>query len=86
MRLPWTGFGASGLFWASFVVPRPDGPSGSGLHIVFFGALKVSHPVDHFEIPTKGVEKVPSLKFPVAVRMRFGRRENGPEDRFAEDA
>ena len=41
--------------------------------------------MDHLEIPTKGVEKVPSLKSPMAVRMRFGRRELGPEDRFAEE-
>ena len=82
VRHPGTGCGAFVLLWASFVVPGPDGPSGSGLHIVFCGALKASHPTDHFEVPTKGVEKVPSLKSPVAFRMRFGRREIGPEDRF----
>ena len=42
--------------------------------------------MDRFEIPTKGVEKVPSLKFPVAVRMRFGRREIGREARFVQHA
>ena len=42
--------------------------------------------MEHLEIRTKGVEKVPSLKSPVSVRMRFGRREIGPEDRFAQDA
>ena len=86
MRLPRTGFGGLPLLWTSFVVPGPDGPSGSGFHIAFSGALKVSHPVDHLEISTKGVGKVPSLKSPVAVRMRFGRREIGPEDRFVRDA
>ena len=67
-------------------MPGPDGPSGSGLHIVFCGALNMSDPMDHFEMSTKGVEKVPSLKSPVADRMRFGCREIGPEDRFAQDA
>ena len=80
------GFGASALLWTSFVVPGPDGPSGSGLHIVFCGALKVSDPIDHLEILTKGVGKVPSLKSPVGFRMRFGRREIGPEERFVQDA
>jgi len=82
-RRPGTGFGA---FWTSFVGPGPDGPSGSGLHIVFCGALKASHPVDHLEIPTKDVGKVPSSKSPMVFRMRFGRREIGPEDRFARHA
>ena len=86
MRLPGTGFGGSPLLWTSLVVPGPDGPSGSGLHIVFCGALKVSYPTDHLEISTKGVGKVPSLISQVAFRMRFGRREIGPEDRFAQDA
>ena len=85
MRLLWTGSGASVLLWTSFVVPGPDGPSGSGFHIVFCGALKVSCSTDHLEITTKGVGKVSSLKFPRAFRMRFGRREIGPEDRFAEE-
>ena len=68
------------------MVPAPDGPSGSGLHIVFYGALNMSDPMDHLEIRTKDVGKVPSLKFPVAVRMRFGRREIGTEERFVQDA
>ena len=42
--------------------------------------------MDRFEIPTKGVGKVPSLKFLVAARMRFGRREIGTEERFVQDA
>ena len=77
------GFGASALLWTSFVVPGPDVPSGSGLHIAFRDALKVSDFMEHLEIPPKGVEKVPSLKSPAAFRMQFGRRELGPEDRFA---
>ena len=85
VRHPGTGSGASALLWTSFVVPGPDGPSGSGLHIVFCGALKVSYPTDHLEITTKGVGKVPSLQSPVAVRMRFGRREIGPEERFVQE-
>ena len=86
VRLPGTVFGASALLWTSFVVPGPDGPSGSGLRIVFRGALKASHPVDHLEITTKGVGKVPSLKFPVAFRMCFGRCGIGSEDRFVRHA
>ena len=85
VRLPGTGFGGSPVLWASFVVPGLDGPSGSRFHIVFCGALKASYPVERLEITTKGVEKVPSLKSPVSVRMRFGRREIGPEDRFVQD-
>ena len=38
--------------------------------------------MDHLEIPTKGVGKVPLFKSPVAFRMRFGRRGRGREDRF----
>ena len=67
------------------MVPGPDGPSGSGLHIVVCGALKVSDPTEHFEILTKGIGKVPSLKFPTSFRMRFGRREIGRKARFAEE-
>ena len=85
MTRPETGFGAFAVLWTSFVVPGPDGPSGSGLLIVFCGALKASYPVERLEITTKGVEKVPSLKSPVSVRMRFGRREIGHEDRFVQD-
>ena len=55
-RHPGTGFGASALLWTSFVVPGPDGPSGSGLHIVFCGALKASRPIGPFETTTKGID------------------------------
>ena len=85
LRLPQTGSGASVLLWTSFVASGADGPSGSGLHIVFCGALKVSDPVEHLEISTKGVGKVPSLQSPAGFRMRFGCREIGREDRFAQD-
>ena len=86
VRHPGTCFGASALLWTSFVVPGPDVPSGSGLHIAFRDALKVSDFMEHLEIPTKGVGKVPSLKSPVAFRMRFGRRKVRREDRFVRHA
>ena len=35
VRLPGTGFGGFLVLGARFVVPGPDGPSGSGFHIVF---------------------------------------------------